>query len=64
MTIRIMLADDHTVVREGFRSLLEAEDGLTVVGEASDGREAVSLARKLIPDVVVMDILPLKREGL
>lgn len=56
MTIRILIADDHTIVREGFRSLLEAEEGMDVVGEAADGRSAVRLARDLQPDVVIMDV--------
>ncbi len=54
--IRILLADDHTVVRQGLRVLLEAQPDITVVGEAENGRQAVQLARKLLPDVVVMDI--------
>jgi two-component system response regulator NreC len=55
-TIRILLADDHTVVRKGLRLLLESQPGLTVVGEASDGRTAVALAEQDAPDVVVMDV--------
>jgi DNA-binding NarL/FixJ family response regulator len=54
--IRILLAEDHMVVREGFRKLLAAEADFEVVGEAQTGRQAVALARKLRPDVVVMDI--------
>lgn len=54
--IRILLADDHTVMRNGLRLLLERQRNLTVVGEASDGRETVRLAEQLSPDVVVMDI--------
>jgi DNA-binding NarL/FixJ family response regulator len=54
--ITVLLAEDHTVVREGFRKLLEAEDYLEVVGEAQTGRQAVALARKLRPEVVLMDI--------
>jgi DNA-binding NarL/FixJ family response regulator len=54
--ITILLADDHTVVREGFRKMLEMEDDLAVVGEAQDGRKAVAMAAKLRPDVVLMDI--------
>lgn len=54
--IRILLADDHILIRSGLRLLVEQQPGLTVVGEANDGREAVSLAKSLKPDVVVMDI--------
>ena len=54
--LRILLADDHTVVRAGLRSLLERQPDLEVVGEAEDGRKAVELAVSLAPDVVVMDI--------
>jgi DNA-binding NarL/FixJ family response regulator len=56
VSIRILLADDHAIIRHGVRQLLEAEGGLEVVGEAGDGREAVAKARKLRPDVVVIDI--------
>jgi two-component system response regulator NreC len=55
-SIRIVLADDHTVMRSGLRLLLERQPNLTVVGEAADGREAVALAESEDPDVVVMDI--------
>lgn len=54
--IRVVLADDHRVVREGLHALLDCEDTIEVVGEASDGREAVQMAKALSPDVVVMDI--------
>jgi len=54
--IRVLLAEDHQVVREGFRSLLEHEPDMEVVGEAATGRQAVQLTRKLRPAVVVMDI--------
>ena len=54
--ITILLADDHQIVREGFRSLLEHERDIEVVGEAQNGRQAVQLTRKLRPAVVVMDI--------
>ena len=54
--ITVLLAEDHTIVREGFRKMLELDPGLVVVGEARDGREAVALARKVRPAVVLMDI--------
>jgi DNA-binding NarL/FixJ family response regulator len=54
--ITILLVEDHTIVREGFRQMLELESDFQVVGEASDGRRAVVLARKLLPDIVLMDI--------
>ncbi len=54
--IRVLLADDHIVMRKGLRLLLERQPNITVVGEASDGRECVSLAESESPDVVVMDI--------
>ena len=56
MSIRILLADDHTVMRSGLRLLLERQPDLEVVGEAADGREAVELAASEKPDVIVMDI--------
>jgi DNA-binding NarL/FixJ family response regulator len=54
-TITVLLADDHALVRRGFRRLLEDDASITVVGEASDGEEAVRLAKELKPRVVVMD---------
>lgn len=54
--IRVLLADDHQLMRSGVRLMLEREADLVVVGEASDGREAVTLAKSLKPDVTVMDI--------
>jgi len=54
-TARIMLADDHEVVRQGLRRLLESQPGWEICGEASNGREAVELAKRLRPDVVVLD---------
>lgn len=62
--IRVLLADDHTVVRQGLRVLLEAEPDIAVVGEAETGRQAVQLAKKLSPDVIVMDIAMPNLNGL
>src|SRR5437762_4102980 len=56
MSVSVMLADDQPLLRRGFRMILEAEDDLTVVGEAGNGDEAVELARRHAPDVVLMDI--------
>jgi len=56
MQITILLADDHEIIRNGLRSLIEKEGGLKVIGEAENGRTAIHLARELKPDVVVMDI--------
>lgn len=56
MAIRVLLADDHAVVREGTRQLLEREPDIIVVGEAGDGEEAIRLSQTLQPDVVVMDV--------
>jgi DNA-binding NarL/FixJ family response regulator len=54
--IQVLIADDHRIVRQGLRHVCELAGGLTVVGEAEDGREAVKLARQLQPDVILMDI--------
>src|SRR4051794_25832235 len=55
-SIRILLADDHTIVRKGLRMLLESNEGFRVIAEAADGREAVALAEQHQPDIVVMDV--------
>jgi len=62
--IRVLLADDQALVRAGFRSLLNAEDDITVVGEVADGAEAVAVARRDKPDVVLMDIRMPGTDGL
>ncbi len=54
--IRVLLADDQALVRAGYRMILKAEEGIEVVGEASDGAAAVALAARLSPDIVLMDI--------
>ncbi len=56
MSIRILLADDHTIIRQGLHSLLEKEPDMEVVGEAGDGRKTLQLVRELEPDIVIMDI--------
>jgi len=64
MAIRVLIADDHSVVREGLRRFLGRDPELAVVGEASDGAEAVELARRLRPDVVLMDLLMPVMDGI
>ena len=56
MSIRILLADDHGIIRQGLCSLLEKQPDMEVVGEAEDGQKALELVRQLVPDVVIMDI--------
>jgi DNA-binding NarL/FixJ family response regulator len=62
--IRVLLVDDQALVRAGFRMILDAEDDLDVVGEATDGREAIDKVRELRPDVVLMDIRMPELDGL
>jgi len=57
MSTKVLIAEDHRIVREGVRALLDRENGIEVIGEARDGHEAVRLARKLSPNVVVMDVM-------
>ena len=61
---RVLVADDHTIVRQGLRAILEAEADIEVVGEAADGREAVRKGLTLLPDVVVMDVSMPRMNGL
>lgn len=62
--IRVLIADDHAVVRQGLRTFLQLQDDIEVVGEASDGAEAVRLAGELVPDVVVMDLVMPSKDGI
>ena len=56
MSIKVLLVDDHRIVREGLRVMLEKEHDITIVGEAEDGRRAEQLAQELVPDVIIMDV--------
>ena len=62
--IRVLVVDDHAVVREGLRALISAKPGMTVVGEAADGVEAVQKARSLQPDVILMDLVMPRKDGI
>jgi two-component system, NarL family, response regulator LiaR len=64
MTVRILITDDHSVVRQGLRMFLQLDDEIEIVGEAANGAEAVSMARELQPDVVLMDLLMPVMDGL
>jgi len=61
--IRVLIADDHAVVRQGLRTFLELQEEIDVVGEAADGEEAVEAATRLVPDVVLMDLVMPRLEG-
>src|ERR687895_1258919 len=63
MALRVLIADDQAMVRAGFRMILEAESDIEVVGEAKDGEEALAAARRVRPDVVVMDIRMPRLDG-
>jgi NarL family two-component system response regulator LiaR len=63
-TIRVLIADDHPIVREGLRTLLASEPGIELVGEACDGAEAIAQARRLQPDVILMDLIMPVKSGL
>ncbi len=62
--ITVLLAEDHTIVREGFRKMLELENDIEVVGEAQDGRQAIAMVKELRPAVVLMDIAMPRLNGL
>ncbi|MGP6171878.1 response regulator [Microbacterium sp. A196] len=64
MTIEVLIADDQAMVRAGFAALLDAHDGITVTGQASDGLEAVSLAARVDPDVILMDVRMPQLDGI
>ena len=56
MAVRILIADDHKIMRDGLRAMLEKQPGMEVIAEAEDGRQAVKFAKELLPDIVIMDI--------
>jgi len=64
MTCRVLLADDHAVIRAGVRAMIQDIDDYTIVGEAEDGKETVELARELEPDIILLDISMKRVSGL
>lgn len=64
MGIRILIADDHKIVREGLRNLIEKRPEMEVIGEAEDGRTAVKLAKELLPDIIIMDVAMPEMNGI
>jgi NarL family two-component system response regulator LiaR len=62
--IRVLVVDDHAILRDGIRSILESQDDIIVIGEASDGVEALEYVKRLMPDIVLMDISMPKINGL
>ena len=62
--IRVLIADDHQLVRQGFKALLSVKDGVEVVGQAENGEQAVKLARSLKPDIILMDLLMPEKNGI
>ena len=63
-TIRVLLVDDHAIVRDGIRSLLATEPGIEVVGEADNGRDAIVKADSLQPDIILMDLVMPGMDGI
>ena len=64
MTIKILIADDHKIVRDGLRTLVEKQSDMEVIGEAENGRNAVQFALELVPDVVIMDVTMANLNGI
>jgi YesN/AraC family two-component response regulator len=64
VSVRVVIADDQQLIRDGFRMIFAAEDDIEVIGEATTGREAVAITRELNPDVVLMDIRMPELDGI